>query len=110
MRAAARPGTAVEEDSFGKKAAGVATATAGATTTAGAEYTPQTGQRRRRGRNIITTNGGRLAKDRQDHRPWPVVLAVHRPLAAGAIEFWGKRPCAIGPIGPRPETDRLEGK
>ena len=29
----------------------------------------------------ITGNGERVAKDRQNHRPWPVVLALHRPLS-----------------------------
>ena len=28
-------------------------------------------------------NGGRVAKGRQSHRPWPEVLPVHLPLTAG---------------------------
>ena len=42
--------------------------------------------------NEFTGNGGRLAKDRQDHRPWPVVLALHRPLAARASRLRGQAP------------------
>ena len=76
--------------------AAVVATTAVATTEAAAEYTPQTGKRRRRGRNRITGNdGGRVAKDRRDHRPWPVLLALHRPLAAGASGLRGQAPSGV---------------
>ena len=76
----AAAGAALEVLAAAVEAAVVAT-TAVATTEAVAEYTPQTGKRRRRGRKGITGNGGRVARDSQGHRSWPVVLAVHRPLA-----------------------------
>ena len=67
----AAAGAALEVLAAAVEAAAVAT-TAVATTEAVAEYTPQTGQRRRRGRNRITGNdGGRVAKDRQDHSHGP---------------------------------------
>ena len=47
----------------------------------------------------ITGNGGRVAKGSQDHHmPWPVVLTVHRPLAAGASGLRGARCCM--PLSP----------
>ena len=76
----------------------VVATTAVATTEAVAEYTPQTGQRRRRGRKGSTGNGGRAAKDSQDHRPWPVIVAVHRPLAAGASGLRGQVPSGVSNI------------
>jgi hypothetical protein len=91
----AAAGAALEVLAAAVEAAVVAT-TAVATTEAAAEYTPQTGKRRRRGRNTITGNdGGRVAKDRRDHRPWPVLLALHRPLAAGASGLRGQAPSGI---------------
>ena len=91
----AAAGAALEVLAAAVEAAVVAT-TAVATTEAVAEYTPQTGQRRRRGRNRITGNdGGRVAKDRRDHRPWPVLLALHRPLAAGASGLRGQVPSGV---------------
>ena len=105
----AAAGAALEVLAAAVEAAVMAT-TAVATTEAAAEYTPQTGKRRRRGRNRITGNdGGRVAKDRRDHRPWPVLLALHRPLAAGASGLRGQAPSgykteakAIGLEGPGP--------
>ena len=87
-------GAALEVLAAAVEAAAVAT-TAVATTEAVAEYTPQTGKRRLRGRKGITGNGGRVARDSQGHRSWPVVLAVHRPLAAGAIGPRGQEPSGV---------------
>ena len=90
----AAAGAALEVLAAAVEAAVVAT-TAVATTEAVAEYTPQTGQRRRRGRKGSTGNGGRAAKGSQDHRSWPVILAVHRPLAAGASGPRGQAPSGV---------------
>ena len=88
----AAAGAALEVLAAAVEAAVVAT-TAVATTEAVAEYTPQTGQRRRRGRKRCTGNdGGRVAKAYRRHRPGPVVVAVHRPLAAGASGLRGQAP------------------
>ena len=57
----------------------------------------------------ITGNGGRVAKDRQDHRPRSVVLALHIPLgrgmgevAAGTLSPCGKRGVVKNPPLLRP--------
>ena len=45
----------------------------------------------------ISGNGGRVAKGSQNHRPWPVVLTAHRPLAAGAIGLRGQASTGVVP-------------
>ena len=79
----AAAGAALEVLAAAVEAAVVAT-TAVATTEAVAEYTPQTGQRRRSGRKRSTGNdGGRVAKGYRRHRPEPLAAEVHLPLTAG---------------------------